>query len=214
MKNKTFLPSFAPQRVRGATSEHKKFLQNEFLPKYKADLAVISHYKKSIFEIGSGNGETAVNFAFNNPDTCYIACEVFLDGMIQTAGKAFEQKLTNLYFYMQDARDLLQEISDETLDNIFIFFPDPWPKKRHHKRRILNNQFLELAHKKLKKEGSIFTATDHPSYKEYILEIGNTQTLFTLKEKEFPNWWIKTKYQSKALNEGRESSFFSLIKIC
>jgi tRNA (guanine-N7-)-methyltransferase len=210
--NKEFLPSFASQRVRGATSEHKKFLQNTFIPKYLIDQNNVKNLKNAILEIGSGNGDTAVNFAFNNKEKTYIACEVFLDGVIQMAGKAFEKNLKNLHFFMEDARNLMINLENGALSCLFIFFPDPWPKKKHNKRRILSDKFLQLAHSKLKNDGAIFMATDHSSYKEYIEEIGKTQKLFSFSKENFPDWWTVTKYQKKALAEGRESNFFVFKK--
>jgi tRNA (guanine-N7-)-methyltransferase len=168
MKNfeeKEFLPSFARQRIRGASSDRKKFLQDEFIPKR---IAKPETKGEVVFEIGSGNGETAVNYASLNPHISYIACEVFLDGVLQMAGKALDKNLQNISFFMEDARDLLSKMPDESIKAVFLFFPDPWPKKRHHKRRILNLQFLEIVHKKLAKDGNLMVATDHPSYKLHI----------------------------------------------
>jgi tRNA (guanine-N7-)-methyltransferase len=214
MLQEEFLPSFGVQRTRGATSEQKKFLKEEFLVKFEASINEINSSARDIvLEIGSGNGETAVNFALKNPNTLYVACEVFLDGLIQTAGKIFNANITNVRFFTKDARSFLSDIKDGSVSHIFLFFPDPWPKKRHHKRRIVSQKFLELAYKKLKNGGSLLIATDHPSYSEHINEAGKLQKLFLFSSEDFPSWWVKTKYQNKALLEGRESIFFQLQKL-
>jgi tRNA (guanine-N7-)-methyltransferase len=128
------------------------------------------------------------------------------------AGKVESLGLQNIYFFTEDARELLERLEDKSLKHIFLFFPDPWPKKRHHKRRILNQQFLDLAFKKLEDDGSLQIATDHSSYKEHILEVSSSQKQFHFKETSFPKWWKQTKYQSKAIKEGRESSFYIFQK--
>ena len=210
-----FLPSFARQRVRGASSARKKFLKEEFLPKNLIELESLTEVvaqENVIIEIGSGNGETAVNFAFKNPNIFYIACEVFAEGLLQTAGKVFEKDLTNVRFFKQDARLLLQALPEGAIDQLFLFFPDPWPKKRHHKRRILNDEFLALVSSKLKPNGKLLVATDHALYKEHIVELGAKQSLFSFAETPFPEWWVTTKYQGKALNEGRSATFFVFSK--
>ena len=212
MKEQKFLPSFARQRVRGASTDRKVYLQEEFIPKKLIDLQKIPSFKSGIMEIGCGNGDTATHYASLNQDTFYIACEVFLDGVLQMAGKTEDLALSNLYFFMKDARELLEKLEDKSLKHIFLFFPDPWPKKRHHKRRILNQQFLDLAFKKLEDNGSLQVATDHPSYKEHILEVASSQGQFHFEETVFPKWWKQTKYQSKAIKEGRESSFYIFQK--
>jgi tRNA (guanine-N7-)-methyltransferase len=211
MRNK-FLPSFSRQRIRGNSSTHKKFLKEEFVPKHLINLSKLPEDKEIIIEIGSGNGETALNFASLHPEVLYIACEVFSEGVIQTAGKIFAKQLKNVRFFMQDARLLLDEMPSNSIKKIFLFFPDPWPKARHHKRRIMNLDFLTLVNKKLTHDGMLFVATDHTLYKEYIAELGALQRIFTFAEISFPDWWVKTKYQSKALAEGRESSFYAFKK--
>jgi tRNA (guanine-N7-)-methyltransferase len=212
MKEQKFLPSFARQRIRGASSERKKYLQEEFIPKKLINLQNIPIFENGVLEIGSGNGTTATHYANLNREVFYIACEVFLDGVLKMAGKAEDLGIDNLHFFMEDGRDLLERLPNSSLKSIFLFFPDPWPKKRHHKRRILNAEFLEIAFQKLQNGGSLNVTTDHPSYKDHILEVSSLQKLFQFKEVGFPAWWKQTKYQTKALKEGRESSFYVFQK--
>lgn len=215
MQPKKFLPSFSRQRSRTLKATKKIFLKTEYIPSLKVDLSdtgELLNAKKIVFEIGSGNGETASHFASLNPDFLYIACEVFIDGVIQMASKVYEKKLENIRFFTEDAR-LLLEIFENKLDKIFLFFPDPWPKKKHHKRRILTQEFLNLAFKALKNQGELFVATDHELYKEYVLEVGNNQKLFTFSEILKPDWWTITKYQNKAILENRTSNFYQFTKI-
>jgi tRNA (guanine-N7-)-methyltransferase len=211
-----FLPSFARQRTRTLKSARKKTLKQDFLEQHTLKKEDIKSAKNIILEIGSGNGETASRLAELSSNFLYIACEVFLDGIIQTCAKAEEKNIQNIRFFRNDARLLLTEpdfIKFESIDQILILFPDPWPKKRHHKRRLLNISFLNLIFPLLKKDGTILIATDHESYKIHIRELCANQNLFIYTEQEAsPAWWVLTKYQKKALNENRSTTFFHFTK--
>jgi tRNA (guanine-N7-)-methyltransferase len=210
-----FLPSFKGQRTRGLKSDNKKFLKDEFLVNHSINienLKEVSSFSSVVIEIGSGNGETASKFAKDNPETLYISCEVFIDVMIQGCQKAFDNKLSNIRFFTKDARELLVKLPWQSIDSIFLFFPDPWPKKRHHKRRIFTLEFLTLASLALKTKGQILISTDHDGYKEHIKEVASSQELFDFSESLSPSFWTETKYQKKALKEGRCVKFFLLEK--
>lgn len=210
-----FLPSFKGQRSRKLKSENKKFLKEEFLANHSLDIKNLSllHAKPSIYiEIGSGNGTIASKFAKDNPDILYISCEVFMNGIIQGCQKALEDNLSNIYFFTKDARELLAALPRQCLDAVFLFFPDPWPKKRHHKRRIFNIEFLSLANFALKEKGKVLLSTDHEGYKSHIKEMLALQSEFNFMETAPPNFWIDTKYYKKAIKAGREITFFTLEK--
>lgn len=212
VKYAKFLPSFARQRSRIDCSDDAKFERERFLSDYSIkieDLSSIFSAKEVVLEIGSGNGETASHFASLHPDSLYIACEVFRNGIMQTCGKAIKKDIQNIRFFQKDARDLLEKIKDQScLDYIFLLFPDPWPKARHNKRRILTVDFLNLAKLSLKQNAKILVATDHDDYKLHIKKLGLEQNILSFSVSEQPAWWTPTKYQTKAEKIGSTIQFF------
>jgi tRNA (guanine-N7-)-methyltransferase len=131
-----------------------------------------------VLEIGSGMGETTLEIAKTDPATDFIAIEVHAPGIgsllrgIEAAG------LTNLRVIRHDALDVLEHmIADGSLAGIHLFFPDPWPKKRHHKRRLVQPAFAALAARKLAPGGLLHVATDWPDYAEHILAVLSAEPL-------------------------------------
>ncbi len=124
-----------------------------------------------VLEIGFGNGESLAAMAKASPDTDFIGIEVHRPGVGHLLLCADEQGLTNLRVYCADAIEILtQHIADASLDRVQLFFPDPWPKKRHHKRRIVRPDFLDLICRKLKSGGVFHAATDWEPYAEHMAE--------------------------------------------
>jgi tRNA (guanine-N7-)-methyltransferase len=125
--------------------------------------------------------------------------------------------LENVRIFDGDARLLLEKVVNNSLDRVFILFPDPWPKKKQNKRRIINEDFLNLLGEKIKPKGELFFASDIDSYVEWTLEktekCGCFERGFSSLEEclRQPYWWITTKYQEKANGEGRVSKFLKFI---
>jgi tRNA (guanine-N7-)-methyltransferase len=120
---------------------------------------------KVIMEIGFGMGEATAIIAKNHPNNGYIAIDVHPPGIGKLLARIVENDLTNLKVIEEDVHVVLQHmIANESLDGIHLFFPDPWPKKKHNKRRIVNEGFLALIHPKIKKGGFIHIATDWVPY--------------------------------------------------
>lgn len=118
-----------------------------------------------VLEIGFGNGDSLVEMAQNNPDRNYIGIEVHRPGVGHLLIKLQEAQLTNLRVYAHDAIDILGDcISDDSLERVQLFFPDPWHKTRHHKRRIVKQEFLALIARKLAPGGTLHAATDWENY--------------------------------------------------
>jgi len=123
-------------------------------------------------EIGFGNGENLVALAAAHPDQDFMGAEVHAPGVGHLLHKAAGAGLTNLRVSRQDAVDLLRErIAPESLATILVLFPDPWHKKRHHKRRLINAEFAVLAASRLKPGGTLQLATDWTPYAESMLEV-------------------------------------------
>lgn len=125
-------------------------------------------------EIGFGNGDNLLALAAAHPEQDFIGAEVHAPGVGQLLHKAAEAGLNNLRVSRQDAMELLRDrISAESLDTILVLFPDPWHKKRHHKRRLVNAAFGDLAASRLKPGGTLQLATDWTPYAESMLEALN-----------------------------------------
>ena len=124
-----------------------------------------------ILEIGFGNGESLAKMAIANPDKNYIGVEVHRPGIGHLLMQLEQQKITNVRVFCHDAIEILEQCcSDQCIDGIHLFFPDPWPKQKHHKRRIVNNDFIALIYRKLANDGYFHAATDWRPYAQAILK--------------------------------------------
>ena len=164
---------------------------------------------KVIMEIGFGMGEATAIIAKNHPNNGYIAVDVHPPGIGKLLARIVENDLTNLKVIEEDVHVVLQHmIADESLDGIHLFFPDPWPKMKHNKRRIVNAEFLALIHRKLKASGYINIATDWVPYAESIQAVFAGSTLFTGGEVPRPTWRPYTKFEGKGLDKDHRISDF------
>ena len=122
-------------------------------------------------EVGFGNGDSLLEMAIQNPNLNFLGIEVYEAGVGRLINEASKNKLTNLKIIKDDAVEVLNNnIPDDSISHFQLFFPDPWHKKRHHKRRIVQTSFLDLLTKKLKNNGIVHIATDWENYAEHIME--------------------------------------------
>ena len=157
---------------------------------------------KVIMEIGFGMGEATAIIAKNHPNNGYIAVDVHPPGIGKLLARIVENNLTNLKVIEDDVHVILQHmIPDESLDGIHLYFPDPWPKKKHNKRRIVNEGFLSLIHPKIKKGGFIHIATDWVPYAESIQEVFAASTLFTGGVIDKPEWRPVTRFEGQGIDK-------------
>jgi len=170
--------------------------------------------KEVIVEIGFGMGDATVEIAKANPENGYIAIEVHPPGIGKLLSLIEEHELTNVYIIEGDAIEILQTMfADHCISGFHLFFPDPWPKLKHNKRRIVNAEFLALIHQKLKSGGYINIATDWVPYAEWISEAFAQSTQFTGGEVPRPTWRPYTKFEGKGLaKDHRVSDFHYLAK--
>jgi len=139
----------------------------------------------TVVEIGFGMGNSLLTMAQNNPELNYIGIEVHQAGVGSLAADLHDHQLSNVRLVAHDAVEVLQtQIEDNTLAGIQIFFPDPWHKKRHHKRRLIQPAFIELVAKKIKPGGFIHCATDWQEYAEHILQVLSLEPALTNQQKE------------------------------
>jgi len=142
-------------------------------PKADYDFAAVFGRNAPLFvEIGFGNGESLSSMAAANPDKDYIGIEVHRPGVGHLLLLLNQQSLTNVRIYCHDAIEIMEhKIADNSLSGVHLFFPDPWPKKKHHKRRIVRPDFIDLLIRKLKPEGYFHAATDWGNYAEAMLAV-------------------------------------------
>jgi tRNA (guanine-N7-)-methyltransferase len=159
-----------------------------------------------VVEIGSGMGETTVRIAAENADNDYLAIEVHAPGVGSLLRRVEEEGLTNLRVVQHDAVEVLREMVPEgSLAGIHVFFPDPWPKKRHHKRRLVQPAFAALAASRLARGGRLHVATDWQEYAEQVLAVlsgvpglRNTAEGFAPR----PPWRPETKFERRGRRLG------------
>lgn len=174
----------------------------DFRPAFLDFQSLFPSASKVVLEIGFGMGEATVALAQNSPDTGFIAVDVHQPGIGKLLAGIEESGIRNIRVMDEDAHLILGAmIPDGSLDAIHLFFPDPWPKTRHHKRRIVNESFIELASKKIESGGSLHIATDWMPYAEWIKERFATSSLFVGGEVARPDWRPLTRFEGQGLRK-------------
>jgi tRNA (guanine-N7-)-methyltransferase len=161
---------------------------------------------KKILEIGFGMGETTAKIAQTLPDCDFLAAEVHTPGVGALLKQIEELALTNIRIIQHDVVEVLQNmLADASLDGVHIFFPDPWHKKRHHKRRLIQAEFVKLLCAKLKVGGYLHVATDWQEYAEWVLEVLNAEPQLqntAVDYAEKPNYRPLTKFENRGIKLG------------
>ncbi len=161
---------------------------------------------KKILEIGFGMGETTAKIAQTVPDCDFLAAEVHTPGVGALLKLIEELALTNIRIIQHDVVEVLQHmIADASLDGVHIFFPDPWHKKRHHKRRLIQAEFVKLLCAKLKTGGYLHVATDWQEYAEWVLDVLNAEPQLkntTNDYAEKPSYRPLTKFENRGIKLG------------
>lgn len=167
-------------------------------------------------EIGFGMGTVTAEIAANNPDKNYLGLEVHTPGVGKLLGLIEERGLENVRIIQHDALEVLRDmVADESVAAFHIFFPDPWPKKRHHKRRLIQGVNTALFAKKLSAGGYVYMATDWAEYADEALAVFEaTDTLKNKYENFAPReeWRPLTKFEMRGQKEGREIREMIFVK--
>ena len=178
----------------GRTTPAQKRALEELLPKYGLPFLEKELNKEQIFgraaplvlEIGSGMGETTAQIANAHPETDFVAVEVHGPGVGSLLNRIAAQGLANLRVIRHDATEVLQHmIPDGALSALHVFFPDPWPKKRHHKRRLVQASFVSLLKEKLSAGGIVHLATDWPEYADQMAAVFLENSFFEETQSSF-----------------------------
>jgi tRNA (guanine-N7-)-methyltransferase len=161
---------------------------------------------KKILEIGFGMGESTAKIAQTLPDCDFLAAEVHTPGVGALLKLIEEQALTNIRIIQHDVVEVLHNmLADNSLDGVHIFFPDPWHKKRHHKRRLIQAEFVKLLYAKLKVGAYIHVATDWQEYAEWVLEVLNAEPQLKNTATDYaekPSYRPLTKFENRGLKLG------------
>jgi tRNA (guanine-N7-)-methyltransferase len=192
------------------------------LPEQKNSLQPLTLFSSGVkevwLEIGFGGGEHLAWQAARNNKVGFIGCEPFINGVAKLLAAIDEQHLDNIRIHDDDAIDILEALAPASLDRLFILHPDPWPKKRHWKRRFINDVNLDLLAKALKPGSELRFASDIPHYVAWTLKHMARRDDFIWTAQSCTDWrtrpadWPATRYGQKALREGRPPAHLSYIK--
>ena len=193
-------------------------LLNNFNIDIKKDINQVNY---NILDIGSGSGENAIHLSKLYSKAQIITCELFEDGNLNLCNQIILNKIRNISLFKGNVLQFLDILNQKSIfDEIWILFPDPWPKVRHHKRRLINDNFLKFIYFFIKKNGSLIIASDSQSYNRSIVNmIYKLKHLFFWENQNFEDWNYdlldlpKTKFYKKALKSNRNSMIFRLNKI-
>ena len=222
------LRSFGRRRGRAPSARQAK-LRDTLLPQRALDLSTPPPASlSSLFpapvrdvwlEIGFGGGEHLVWQAQQNPTVGLIGCEPFEDGVIKVLDAIDTQKLANIRLHADDARDVLRWLPDASIGRAFVLFPDPWPKRKHLKRRLVNAALLAQLARVIRPGGQLRLGTDIADYARTMLMATQAEPLFRWTATRADDWrvrptdWPQTRYEAKAVREGRVSSHLLFERI-
>ena len=207
-------------RVRGRKlSARQEALLRDLLPKVRLDLSSpLARARPTWLEIGFGGGEHLIWQARQHPDVDLIGCEPFVEGVVKVLSAIEEHALTNIRVHDGDARDVLRWLPPSSLDRAFVLFPDPWPKKRHLKRRLVNVETLRLLARALRPGAELRLATDIADYaRTMLIALAAVPELHWTAQspsdwRERPSDWPQTRYEAKAVREGRRCAFLRVVR--
>jgi len=171
-------------------------------------------YPRYALEIGFGKGEHLAARAAAEPETGFIGCEPYINGLAAFLDEAERRGLDNVRVYGDDARDILDALPDTALETVYLIHPDPWPKRRHAKRRFVNPVNLGAVARVLKDCGRFVVVTDDPVYRQWTaIQMARRQDFSWTAERPVdwrtpPDDWVETRYAEKAGQAGRSDTFF------
>ena len=166
-------------------------------------------------EIGFGGGEHLAHQAGLHPDLGLIGCEPFVNGVAMLLNRVERGGIANLRIHPGDARDLIELMPAESVSRVFLLYPDPWPKARHHRRRFLCRENLAMLRRIMQPGSELRFATDIPDYVEHARREVAEAEGFTLAGEDFADpWpdWPGTRYEAKALAAGRVPAYLTLLR--
>jgi tRNA (guanine-N7-)-methyltransferase len=198
-----------------ALRPHHAGLIAELLPRLRVEPARFDARKPMRLEIGFGGGEHLARQAELHPDVTFIGAEPFVNGVAKLLALIEAKGLRNITVHAGDARELFAVLPDGSLDRIFLLYPDPWPKTRHHRRRLVSPENLRQFHRLLQPGGLFLFASDIDHYVQWTLFETRKAGGFTWLAESAADWrapfsdWTPTRYEAKAIREGRVPSYLT-----
>ena len=210
-----FLPSFVKRKGRITKKQtHSLSSLSEFSVKSIQEVEDFSkHFDKCYLEIGFGNAENIIFQAINNPNYLFIGSEVYMSGIGTLVSSIKENNINNIKIFSDDIRLLLDQSPKKVFDSVIIICPDPWPKEKHHKRRLINKSFLEMVHDFMKDDSNIYISTDWENYAESISELFVKNKLFMPSSNKSFQKDSLSKFERRGKDEGRELFEFNYKKV-
>ncbi len=222
------LRSFGRRKGRKASPRQAALLR-DVLPRVAVDLSSPSPLGERVgvrgptsetwLEVGFGGGEHLIWQAQHNPGVTLIGCEPFEDGVMKVLAAIAQGPLTNIRIHMGDARDVLRWLPPASIARAFVLFPDPWPKRKHQKRRLVNAQTLSLLARVMKPGAELRFGTDIGDYARSALEAFASEPRFKWLAERPADWrirqsdWPETRYEAKAAREGRVRYYFRFQRV-
>ena len=210
-----FLPSFVKRKGRITKKQtHSLSSLSEFSVKSIQEVEDFSkHFDKCYLEIGFGNAENIIFQAINNPSYLFIGSEVYMSGIGTLISSIKENNIKNIKIFSDDIRLLLDQSPKKVFDSVIIICPDPWPKEKHHKRRLINKSFLEMVHDFMKDDSNIYISTDWENYAESISELFVKNKLFKPSSNKSFQKNSLSKFERRGKDEDRELFEFNYKKV-
>ena len=199
------------KRLGRITASQKANLND--LDRYKTKIKDLKN-KNVVLDIGFGNGEYTAAYANAFQEKHIIATEVYLSGIGSLIGLINKYKISNISIFDEDVRLLMYQMPKEFLDSVNILFPDPLQKAKHHKRRLIGEDFLYQLHPLLKPNAKIFVRTDWEDYAEQISELAEVMSShFRLERTQNIEFEFETRFHQRAIKEGRKINSFLFTKL-
>jgi len=210
-----FLPSFVKRKGRITKKQIQSLSSlSEFSVKSIQEVEDFSkHFDKCYLEIGFGNAENIIFQAINNPSYLFIGSEVYMSGIGTLVSSIKENNINNIKIFSDDIRLLLDQSPKKVFDSVIIICPDPWPKEKHHKRRLINKSFLKMVYDFMKDDSNVYISTDWENYAENISESFKKNKLFKLSSNKSFQKESLSKFERRGKDEGRELFEFNYKKV-
>jgi tRNA (guanine-N7-)-methyltransferase len=206
---------------------HQTSLLNTLLPRLSLDLALPIADPASLFpdrpsalwlEIGFGGGEHMAAQALAHPDIGYIGSEIFLNGVAKALALVEAHQLCNVRLYHGDARRVIESLTPSSLDGVYLLYPDPWPKRRHHARRFLSTEMFAKLARVMREGAELRFATDVDDNAAWTLARVLRSLHFFWSPVTASDWqrpwegWPGTRYEAKAIRDGRRPAYFTFLR--